>query len=220
MVKNILLKSSNRSLISILLSLLGIVFYYKVYSANIFVVLLLSVFSVLFYLLGGKTNKNKTVLPLAILVFVLLASFFYRLEGFNYLEPFKTLSADFVNARGEYFAQDFGILYKNRIGIFFFDFVYPRVIYFTQSLFQGLDLNLLINLANPLSIFILVTFILGLSDFIAQSNNKQVLFVLALFLLGGLLRSGSNYSLYVFVPIMVSICSFGLTKIVKIYEKK
>ncbi len=180
--------------------------------------LLLRVFvltqSILLFITYINNNRRFSVLVFVLLIVGVLASLKY---GFNKTLFVPTLlEQDTIIRRGELFAGEFGKIYKNRLGLMYFNQLRPTLMRYVNGSFSFMDFNLLFNTQKIVSILLLLPFGLGLIQIIKNFNRTLIVYFMAVLIINGFLIPRSIYGVYLLLPLINLCITIGLIKLYKL----
>lgn len=205
--------SSKYNLIAISsISLINLILY-GIFQNNLIFGIMLFAASILLYFNYTKNNFYTNLFFFILLGVLILVSL---KNGFdNNLLHSTALETDRLVSRHEYFANEFGKLYKNRVGIEYVTAIRPILIKFNKNIFSHLDLNLLFNVKNIISLFFIPLFILGFYNLSKKISKLLIFYLITIFITGGFLSPGL-YGYLMYIPLVNLMIFLGLLQILRI----
>jgi len=128
--------------------------------------------------------------------------------------------------RHEYYAKELGMLYKNRVGIFFLKSYKPFAVRFETNLFSSLDPNLYFFAGHPRErgdgsdfekypYIYLPIFVIGLIEIIKKPRMLMIVYSITSVLISSFLYRGYNLGPILFFPLINTLLFLGIMGIVK-----
>lgn len=191
-------------------------YFYGIFPKNPTFGIILLFESMLLYANYINTSFFKSSLIFILLFFLLLLSFKNGFDKklFN-LTPLETSN---LVSRHEYFAVEFGRLYKNRIAINYANSIRPVLLKFNGNLFSQLDFNLFFNVQNVISLALIPLFSLGIYRLSKNFNRYLVAYLLTVFIAGGFISAGGMYGYLLYVPFVNLVIYLGLLHLMELKQ--
>lgn len=163
---------------------------------------------------------------LSLILMILLSLFLLRTSFDTNLLYVSPLEKDKLENRHEYYAQNLGRIYRNRIGIYLHKNVSPYVARFEKNLAYNLDPNLYFFASHPrerlgidefdkFPLIALPFFLIGLGVLFLDKNNFLPIYVLAAVFISGFLFPGYRLGPVLMFPFMTAIIYLGLSRILE-----
>lgn len=183
-----------------------------IFQSNLIFGSLLLIASILLYF-NYINNLSIKLSSFILLCFLILISLKYGFD--NNLFNLSALEADKLVSRHEYFANELGSLYRNKLGIDYVTSIRPILTKFNKNLFSHLDFNLIFNVKNMISLFFIPLFMLGVYNLSKNVSKSLVFYLVVIFTVGGFLSSGT-YSYFLYAPLVNLLIFLGLLQILKL----
>lgn len=210
-------------------AILGIIFLnfwiYWIFEYNFFVGELLVIETFLLYLTNRTTKVNLRLSISIIVIFVLLGGILLKNHFDKNIFSVSTMESIRIHARGEYFAQELGRIYKNRVGIFYFGNLRLYFSKISDNFFSSLDLGLYFSPGSQVEqakfpLLFGPVFIIGLLFWIKEIKTIQVVYLLSAILITTLSKPDSRIGPFLMFP-FISLCLLiGSNKIIKLIKVK
>lgn len=195
---------------------------YWIFEYNFFLGELLVIESVLLYL-SFLRKKNQVLLILIVIILTLTGSFLLVNHFDKNIFSVSEVESIRIRERQEYFAKELGQIYKNRVGILYFDHLRLPFSKISDNFFSALDLGLyfspgaLIDQAK-FPILLAPIFIIGLLFLIREIKSIQIVYLLAALLISTFTKPDSKLGPLLMFP-FVSLCLLiGLNRLIKIIK--
>lgn len=172
---------------------------------------------VLEYLLQRKTSYIKKIMILSLFLVIsiyLIINFFDR----GLFKNTETESA-LIMRRQNYFAQEFGKLYRNRFGIYYSNNFRPFAYKYLGNIANALDLETYFSSDSingqkaRLSIIFLPFMLLGIYYSLKIFDRWMYILIVVVLMLSGFVNTQNNMGPIMFFPLISSFTVFGITKL-------
>lgn len=123
----------------------------------------------------------------------------------------KDLETQKIGKRHEYYAKELGTLYKNRIGMFYFNNFRVYTSEISNNLFSSLDFNSYFPLKYPT--ILVFFFIAGLFSLLINISKTTAIYLLIASILSSFISFESNFGAILFFPFINLGITVGLLKL-------
>lgn len=189
---------------------------YQLIQINLFLSLILIIESILLFLsifLRLKILTALTFILLLILCTHLIISHFDK-----NIFSISDIDLQKIGKRHEYYAKELGKIYKNRIGIFYFNNLGLSISKIINNLFSNLDFYFYFPSKYP--ILWSPLFIVGLLYLLVNVDKIPTIFFLIALLISSLVSFEDKYGAILLFPFINLCISIGLVKLLSILKRK
>lgn len=164
-------------------------------------------------------SKSGKIIPILTLVILFILSLFILINHFDRnIFNISTIESIRIGERKEYFGQELGKLYKNRVGIFYFDNLRLYSSKISSNFFSILDLS---SYFSPDFLFgkgkypliFAPLFILGAVTFLANIRLIHLIYLLTAAVVSGFTSSSAQFGLLLILPFVNLLILIGLLKL-------
>lgn len=212
-----LLNHKNLVILGIILSNFWI---YWVFEHNFFIGELLVIETFLLYL-ANRTKVNLTLSVLVIIILIILGAVLLPNHFDKNIFSVSEVESISIKQREEYFAQELGHIYKNRVGIFYFGNLRMTFNKISDNFFSSLDLGFYFSPGSIIEqakfpLFFSPIFIIGLLYLIREIKTIQVIYLITAILISTFTKPDSKIGPLLMFPFINLCIIFGLNRLMKI----
>lgn len=219
----------NKSTLVLLITLLTNTWFWKIFSFNIFLGLLVTATS---FSLFNLILSHKWILKYfiaTIFMFIILSAFAIKLGYDQDLRIIKVEQQIQLNQRNRYYSKDLGKLFLNKYVLNYYQNYNPYLSRFQHNFFANLDPNLYFFTSHPreraginefekFPSFYFLFFILGIIFLLQLQARWVILYLFVASLVNGLISSAYELGPILFFPLVTSLITIGVIYLINFFK--
>lgn len=212
------------TILLVLLISLSNFWIYRIYEYNFFIGELLVIETVLLFL--STISKQGKLIPILILFVLSILGSILLIKHFEQdIFSVSVVDSIRIEERRNYYAEGFGRIYKNRIGMFYFDHLRLYIDKISNNFFSASDLSSYFSHAFPIdqekyTVIFAPLFIIGLLYLLSAIKIIHIIYVLIALSINTFISLDSSLKPLTIFP-LISLCiATGLIKSLKITKEK
>ncbi len=197
---------------------------YRMFPSNTIVALLLILEGILLYL--TTVYQKGKILKFTIFVFFILLSGNLLINQFDKgIFTISNLESERIRARQEYYAPELGKIYRNKVGLFYFNNLRLYFSKISYNLFSHIDIQQLFSLNkifeyNKMPLFFAPVFIIGFLYFLINLPKTVVTYLFLAMIVSSLTSFNSRIGTPLLMPFINLCIAFGLMKLIQLGKIK
>lgn len=184
---------------------------YRIIQINLFVGIFLIAESILLFL-STLFPRLKILTALTFILLSFLCAYLITFYFDKNIFLISDIETQKIGKRHEYYATDLGKIYKNRIGIFYFNNLRLYIGHLGNNLFSSLDFP------SKYPIIFSFLFIAGLYNLFININRKSTIYFLAALLFSSFISFESKFGAILLFPFVNLCIATGLLKLLGILK--